>query len=139
MGVHIKCIRRETGTSQMPGLHHCDWNKGKPQQQPKSAILTNHTVQDTESQQQTTIEIKDPSESHKTLGTHQNPTGNPDQQAKILQEKENKMITFFQHSKLPTYKVSLTYHSMYSKSLQFPLGVTMMSYNTSNNISKRTT
>jgi hypothetical protein len=28
---------------------------------------------------------------------------------------------------------------MYTKSLQFPLGVTMMSYNTSNNISKRTT
>jgi hypothetical protein len=49
------------------------------------------------------------------------------------------MITFFWHSKLPTYNVSLAYHSMYTKSLQFPLGVTMMSYNMSNNISKRTT
>jgi hypothetical protein len=116
-----------------------DWNKGKPQQCPKLAILTKLKVQDTETQQQTTIEIKDPAESHKTLGTYQNPTGNPDQQARILQHIENKMITFIWHSKLPTYKVSLAYHSMYTKSLQFPLGVTMMSYNTSNNISKRIT
>jgi hypothetical protein len=83
--------------------------------------------------------IKDPAESHKTLGTFQNPTSNPDHQAKILQQKENKIITFFCHSKLPTYKVHLTYHSMYTKSLQFPLGITMMLYDMTNNISKRTT
>jgi hypothetical protein len=56
-----------------------------------------------------------------------------------LQQKEKKMIVFFQHSKLPTYKVNLAYHSMYTKRLQFPLGVTMMTYNMANNISKWTT
>jgi hypothetical protein len=72
-----------------------DWNKGKPEQRPKSAISTQLNVRDTETQQQTSISIKDPAESHKTLGTFQNPAGNPDQQAKILQQKENKMIVFF--------------------------------------------
>jgi hypothetical protein len=96
-------------------------------------------VRDTETQQLTSITIKDPAESHKTLGTFQNPSGNPDHQAKILQQKEKKIITFFCHSKLPTYKVHLAYHSIYTKSLQFPLGVTMMSYDTMNNIYKRTT
>jgi hypothetical protein len=66
-----------------------DWNNSKPQQWPKLAILTKLKVQDTESQQQTTIEIKDPAESHKTLGTYQNPTGNPDQQARILQHRRS--------------------------------------------------
>jgi hypothetical protein len=40
---------------------------------------------------------------------------------------------------VPTYKVHLAYHLMYTKSLQFPLEVTMMSYDMTNNISKRTT
>jgi hypothetical protein len=100
-----------------------DWNKGEPQQQPRSKLLTQLRVRDTETQQQTSITIKDLAESHKTLSTFQNPTGNPDHQAKILQQKENKIITFFRHSKLPTYKVHLAYHSMYTKSIQFPLGV----------------
>jgi hypothetical protein len=96
MGAHIERVRRKLELPKcLAYIVVYDWNKGKPQQQPKSAIPTNLTVLDTESQQQTTIEIKDPAESHKTLGTYQNPTGNPDQQAKILQEKENKMITFF--------------------------------------------
>jgi hypothetical protein len=60
-------------------------------------------------------------------------------QSKMLSLKEKKMITFFRHSKLPKYKVHLAYHSMYTKSLQFPLGVTMMAYDMANNISKRTT
>jgi hypothetical protein len=34
-------------------------------------------------------------------------------------QKEKKMIVFFRHSKLP-YKVNLAYHSMYTKSPQFP-------------------
>jgi hypothetical protein len=116
-----------------------DWNKGEPQQQPKSKLPTQPQVRNTKMQQQTSKMIKDPAESHQTLGTVQNPTSNPDHQAKILQQKENKIITFFCHSKLPTYKVHLAYHSMYRKSLQFPLGVTMMSYDMTNNISKCTT
>jgi hypothetical protein len=116
-----------------------DWNKGEPYQQPKSAPSDQLQVRDTETQQLANISIKDLAESHKTLGTFQNPTGNSDQQSKILQQKEKKMIVFFRHSKLPTYKVNLAYHSMYTKSLQFPLGVTMMTYDTANNISKRTT
>jgi hypothetical protein len=46
------------------------------------------------------------------------------------------MIVFFRHSKLPTYKVHLAYHLMYTKSLQFPLGVTLMTYDMANNASK---
>jgi hypothetical protein len=49
------------------------------------------------------------------------------------------MIVFFWHSKLLSYKVNLAYHFMYTKSLQFPLGVTMMTYIMANNISKQTT
>jgi hypothetical protein len=52
-------------------------------------------VCNTETQQPTSISIKDLAESHKTLGTFQNPTGNSDQQAKILQQKEKMMIVFF--------------------------------------------
>jgi hypothetical protein len=111
------------------------WNKGKPIQRSKSEISTQLQVRDTETQQQTNIVFKDPAESHKMLSTFQNLTGNPYQQAKALQQKENKLIVFFRHSKLLTYKVSLAY----TKSLQFPVGVTMMSYDTLNNISKRTT
>jgi hypothetical protein len=72
-----------------------DWNKGKPEQQPKSAIAAQLNVCNTETQQQTSISTKDPAESHKTLRNFQNPAGNPHQQAKILQQKENKMIVFF--------------------------------------------
>jgi hypothetical protein len=116
-----------------------DWNKGEPHQRPRLALSEQLHVRNAETQQLTSISIKDLAESHKTLGTFQNPTGNSDQQAKILQQREKKMIVFFQNSKLPTYRVNLAYHSMYTKSLQFPLGVTMMTYNTANNISKRTT
>jgi hypothetical protein len=116
-----------------------DWNKGEPHQQLKLAMSEQLQVPNTETQQLTSISIKDLAESHKTLGTFQNPTGNSDQQAKILQQKEKKMIVFFWHSKLPTYKVNLAYHSMYTKSLQFPLGVTIMTYHVANNISKQTT
>jgi hypothetical protein len=94
---------------------------------------------DTETQQQTVINIRDPKDSHKTLGTHQNPAGIATQQCNILSQKEKKMIVFFCHSKLPTYKVHLAYHLMYTKSLQFPLGVTLMTYDMANNASKRTT
>jgi hypothetical protein len=114
-------------------------NNGEPQQQPKMALPSNLTVCDTETQQPTNITIKDPKDSHKTLGMHQNPAGNPTYQSKMLSIKEKKMILFFRHSKLPKYKVHLAYSSMYTKSLQFPLGVTMMSYDMANNISKRTT
>jgi hypothetical protein len=96
-------------------------------------------VHNTETQQQTVIDIKDPKDSHKTLDTHQNPAGIAIQQCNILSQKEKKMIVFFCHSKLPTYKVHLAYHSMYTKSLQLPLGVTLMTYDMANNSSKRTT
>jgi hypothetical protein len=80
----------------------CDWDKGEPKQCPKSEISTHIQVCN---KQQTSISIRDPAESHKTLGTFQNPTSNLDQQAKALQQNENKIIVFFCHSKLPTYKV----------------------------------
>jgi O6-methylguanine-DNA--protein-cysteine methyltransferase len=116
-----------------------DWNKGKPQQQSKSAMTTVIQVCNAETQQQTVIDIKDPKDSHKTLGTHQNPAGISIQQCNILSQKEKKMIVFFCHSKLPTYKVHLAYHLMCTKSLQFPLGVTLMTYNMANNVSKQAT
>jgi hypothetical protein len=72
-----------------------DWNKGEPYQQPKSALSDQLHVRNMETQQLTSISIKDLAESHRTLGTFQNPTGNSDQQAKILQQKEKKMIIFF--------------------------------------------
>jgi hypothetical protein len=116
-----------------------DWDKGKPKLCTKSEILTQLQVCSTGTQQQTSISIRDPAESLKTIGTFQNPTGNLDQQAKALQQNENKIIVFFCHSQLLTYKVNLAYHSMYTKSPQLLVGVTMMSYDTSNNISKQTT
>jgi hypothetical protein len=67
-----------------------DWNKGEPQQRPKSAMTTEIRVCDTETQQQTIIDIKDPKDSHKTLGTHQNPAGIATQQCNILSQKEKK-------------------------------------------------
>jgi hypothetical protein len=127
VGGNPKCIRGQVGVT--------DWNKGEPQQQPLSAMSTQIWV----TQQQTTIGIKDPKDSHKTLGTHQNPARVPTQQCQVLSQKEKKMIVFFCHSRLPTYKVHLAYHSMYTKSLQFPLGVTLMNYDMANNISKQTT
>jgi hypothetical protein len=72
-----------------------DWNKGEPYQQPKLALSDQLHVRDMETQQLTSISIKDPAESHRTLGTFQNPTRNSGQQAKILQQKEKKMIIFF--------------------------------------------
>jgi hypothetical protein len=49
-----------------------DWNKGEPHQQPKLAISTQLHVCNTETQQLTSISIKDLAESHKTLETGQN-------------------------------------------------------------------
>jgi hypothetical protein len=86
------------------------WIKGEPQQRPKPALPTNLTVCDTETQQPTNITIKDPKDSHKTLGTYQNPAGDPTYQSKMLSAKEKKMIVFLRHSKLPKYKVHLAYH-----------------------------
>jgi hypothetical protein len=94
-------------------------------------------ITDTESQIQTRIDIKDPSESQKTLGTHQNPSGNPIGQAKAMSIKEDRMWRAFQYMNLPKYKVHLTYGAMYTKSLQFPLGVTLMSYELAHRLSKR--
>jgi hypothetical protein len=62
-----------------------NWNKGKPIQCSKSTQLQ---VCNTETQQQTNISIKDLAESHKRLGTFQNPTSNSDQQTKALQQKK---------------------------------------------------
>jgi hypothetical protein len=115
-----------------------DWNKGEPHQRPKLAISTQLHVRNTETQQLTSISIKDLAESHKTLGTFQNPTSQTSR-PKYCNRRKKKMIVFFRHSKLPTYKVTLAYHSIYTKSLKFPLGVTMMTYGMANNISKRTT
>jgi hypothetical protein len=116
-----------------------NWIKGEQKQRPKTSLPSSLNVQDTETQQPTNINIKDLTDIHKTLGTYQNPARDPMYQSKMLSQKENKMITFFRHSRLPKYKVHLAYHLMYTKSLQFPLGVTMMSYDMANSISKRTT
>jgi hypothetical protein len=102
-------------------------------------MATQIQVQDTKTQQETTINIKDPKDSHKTLGTHQNHARIPTHQYHVLSQKEKKMIVFFCHSRLPTYKVHVDYHAMYMKSLQLPLGVTLINYNMANNLSKRTT
>jgi hypothetical protein len=58
------------------------------------ALPSNLTVCNTETQQPTNITIKDPKDSHKTLGTYQNPAGDPTYQSKMLSIKEKKMITF---------------------------------------------
>jgi hypothetical protein len=137
MGEDPQRIRSKTGAPEVPVVY--DWIKGEPQQRPKTALPSDLMVRDTETQQPTNITIKDPKDSHKTLGMYQNPAGDPTYQSRMLSIKEKKMITFFRHSKLPKYKVHLAYHSMYMKSLQFPLGVTMMSYDMANNISKQTT
>jgi hypothetical protein len=96
-----------------------DWIKGEPKQRPKTSLPSSLNVLDTETREPTNINIKDPADSHKTLGTYQNPTRNPMYQSKMLSQKEK--ITFFRHSKLPKYKVHLAYHSMYTESLQFSL------------------
>jgi hypothetical protein len=44
----------------------------------------------------------------------------------------------FQYMNFPMYKVHLAYNSGYTKSLQFPLRVTLMSYETAHGISKST-
>jgi hypothetical protein len=98
-----------------------NWIKGEPKQRPKTLLPSNLMVKDTESQQPTNIDIKDLLDSHKTLGTHQNPAGDLMYQSKMLSHKEKKMITFFTHSKLPKYKVHLVYHSMYTKACSFHL------------------
>jgi hypothetical protein len=50
-------------------------------------------------------------------------------------EKDNTLLPTLQTTNL---QGDLAYHSMYTKSLQIPLGVTMMTYNMANNISKQT-
>jgi hypothetical protein len=81
-----------------------------------------------ETQTSKMIELNDPTDSHKTLGTYQNPDGNPNGQMQALATKEARMRRAFLFMSLPVYNVHLTYHSMYTKSLQFALGVTLMSY-----------
>jgi hypothetical protein len=51
-------------------------------------------VRDTETQQQTTISMKDPKDSHKPLGTHQNPARVSTQRCQVLSQEEKKMIVF---------------------------------------------
>jgi hypothetical protein len=49
------------------------------------------------------------------------------------------MASYFSYMRLFKYRVHLAYNSMYTKSVQFPLGVTMMNYETLNRISSQTT
>jgi hypothetical protein len=64
-------------------------------------------------------------------------TPKPSQRSYVsIESEKNYVLQAFQTTK---YKVHLAYHSMYTKSLQFPLGVAMMSYDMANSISKRTT
>jgi hypothetical protein len=111
---------------------------GEPVQRPKERMSSRLHIKDTESQATTRIEIKGPNESHKTLGTFQNPAGDPDGQIKALQVKEDRMRRAFRHMSFPLHKVHLAYGSMYTKSLHFPLGVTLMSYEAANKLSSRT-
>jgi hypothetical protein len=115
-----------------------DFVNGEPVQRPKEHLTARLYITDSESQRQTRINIKDPKESHKTLGTHQNPAGDPTGQAKVMAVKEERMRRAFQYMNFPMYKVHLAYNSVYTKSLQFPLGVTLMSYETAHGISKST-
>jgi hypothetical protein len=64
-------------------------------EQPKENVTSNLHITDTETQVRTQIEIKDPNDSHKTLGTYQNPPGNPFGQIKVLQLKEDRMRWVF--------------------------------------------
>jgi Reverse transcriptase (RNA-dependent DNA polymerase) len=116
-----------------------DFVDGEPTQRPKSQQSSEIRIKDSTTGETVTIDIKDPAESHKTLGGWQNPAGNPIRQAKILEQKERKMAAYFSYMRLFKYRVHLAYNSMYTKSLQFPLGVTMMSYDTANRISMYTT
>jgi Reverse transcriptase (RNA-dependent DNA polymerase) len=116
-----------------------DFVDGEPTQRPKSKLSSEIRITDSTTGETVNIDIKDPAESHKTLGGWQNPAGNSLQQAKILELKERKMAAYFSYMRLFKYRVHLAYNSMYTKSLQFPLGVTMMTYETANQISMRTT
>jgi hypothetical protein len=67
------------------------------------ALLSNLKVQDTETQQLTNINIKDPKDSHKTLGTHQNPAGDPTYQSKIAQperKEDGPLLQAFETTKV---------------------------------------
>jgi hypothetical protein len=116
-----------------------DFIDSEPTQRPKDRMTSHINIKDTETGEMKRIEIKDPKESHKTLGTHQNPAGNPTGQIQTLALKEERMRKAFLYMSFPMYRVHLAYHSMYTKSLQFTLGVTLMSYEAANKLSKRTT
>jgi hypothetical protein len=47
-----------------------DWIKGEPKQRPKTLLPSSLKVRDTETRQPTNIDIKNPTDSHKTLGTY---------------------------------------------------------------------
>jgi hypothetical protein len=115
-----------------------DFIDGEPIQRSKEQISSNLYIRDTETQSRTRIDIKDSNDSHKTLGTYQNPAGNPIGQIKALQIKEDRMRRAFSYMSLPLYKVHLAYGSMYTKSIHFPLGVTLMNYEAANKLSART-
>jgi hypothetical protein len=117
-----------------------DFVDGKPVQRSKEQMTAKLHIKDTETGESTRNEIKDPKESHKMLGMFQNPAGNPIGQIKALEIKEDQMRRAFLHMSLPLYKVHLAYGSMYTKSLHFPLGVTLMSYEkkAANKLSTRT-
>jgi hypothetical protein len=86
-----------------------DFVDGEPVQRPKEELTSQLFLRDTETQVRSRIDIKDPAESHKTLGTHQNPAGNPKGQADTMAIKEERMRKAFSFMNYPTYMIHLAY------------------------------
>jgi hypothetical protein len=107
---------------------------GEPVQRSKAQLTYRQYIQDIETQTSKRIKLKDLTNSHETLGTYQNPAGNPNGQMQALATKEARMRQAFLYMSLPVYKVHLAYHAMYTKSLQFALRVTLMSYEAANKV-----
>lgn len=117
-----------------------EFPKGEPVLKQKDSILSRIKVKCSQTNVTSTIKLLDCSESHKTLGTHQNPMGEPEGQLLAMKKNEGKMCASFQTmNNLPKYQVQIAYKSFYCASVQYPLNVTMMTERESLSISKRST
>ena len=74
------------------------------------------------------IDLKDPTEAHRTLGTHQSPSGDMTTQAMVLRKKGRTYTAKFSTlKKMSKYKVWTAYKSMLRPALEYPLSTTTLS------------
>ena len=104
-----------------------EWKNGEPKQVSKADMSTEIKIRNEPNAEPEIIDLKDPTEAHRTLGTHQSPSGDMTTQAMVLRKKGRTYTAKFSTlKKMSKYKVWTAYTSMLRPALEYPLSTTSL-------------